>query len=370
MNILNRPLNILHVTRVSETSMPYNEHCLSLADKRHITICTYFISRTRPSAEITLFEGDNSLRGFFRALRAALAAREYDVIHVHAPHTAVLLPLATVLYGVYRRLLPSMVVTVHNSYQSFRFRHRLMLISAFAFFQRVVCCSQASLGSFPVLYKWLAGSRLCAIQNGVDLDRIDRILGNKPHKASNGQFTVMTVGRLIRIKNLLTVLNAFQRGADPAGRLVFIGEGNLGEELFTKTIESGLEKQVEFTGLISRDKVYEKLARAALFISASRGEGLPVAALEAMACRCPVILSDIPPHREIAAGAGFIPLIPPDDVAGFTREITQFQRLPEAERIAIGEKCRTWVKERFSLKSMHEKYMELYMQMLDYETRA
>jgi glycosyltransferase involved in cell wall biosynthesis len=77
------------------------------------------------------------------------------------------------------------------------------------------------------------------------------------------------------------------------------------------------------------------------------------------------LLSDIPPHREIAEGVDFIPLIQPDDVAGFAREIKRFREMPPADRAAIGQKCRKLVEERFSLDAMHAGYSAIYAQLLD-----
>jgi glycosyltransferase involved in cell wall biosynthesis len=125
-----------------------------------------------------------------------------------------------------------------------------------------------------------------------------------------------------------------------------------------------MNNQVKLPGLIPRNDVYEALANADLFVSTSYGEGLPIAALEAMACRCPVILSDIQPHRELAGGADFIPLVPADDSEGFAREISRFHSLSKEERKAIGEKCRAWAENRFSLTAMHKNYFALYEQLL------
>ncbi len=125
-----------------------------------------------------------------------------------------------------------------------------------------------------------------------------------------------------------------------------------------------LEKQVELLGLLSREKVYEHLTEADLFISASQGEGLPIAVLEAMACRCPVLLSDIPPHREIAGVADFIPLVHPNDVGGFAHEIARFRRMLPSQRAEIGEKCRKLVEAHFSLTAMHKRYEEVYLQVI------
>ena len=354
---------ILHLLlSITETSAPYNEHCLPLAGNQNITICTYFRSDITPPKEIKFFEGDDSLKGFFRVLKAALDEKEYDIIHAHTPHVGVLF----LVFTMFRRqsTMSATVCTVHNSYLNFKKRNKLLLIPIFALFKRVVCCSQASLESFPIFYRLLAGYRLCVVQNSTDMDRITQIIGNNQKYVQNSNFTITTVGRLIEIKNPLSVLKAFQQSADQASRLVFIGEGYLRDELLTELETFGLGNQVDLTGLIPRDKVYEKLIGTDLFISASFGEGLPVAVLEAMACGCPVILSDIPPHREIADGADFIPLIHPEDVSGFAGEIKRFRHMSSSERAEFGEKCRKLVEDRFSLTAMHKRYEEVYAQVL------
>jgi len=357
-----RRLRILHlILTLKPPNSQYNEHCLPMLDKRHLTVCTYFKSEITPPAKLTVFEGDNSLGGFFRALRASLEGRQYDVIHVHTPHAGILLLVGLVMSGLYRKLQASTVHTVHNSYQSFQLRHKLMFIPSFAFFRRLVFCSNVSYESFPAFFKWLGGDRMCVVQNAADLDRVDRI-AKVEQAAHSNQFTIATVG-LIKIKNPFTVLEAFRQGHTQASKLVFMGEGNLRPLLAQEVEESGLQHQVEMTGMIGRDSVFEYFTRADLFVSASWGEGLPVAVLEAMACRRPVILSDIPPHREVAQGVDFIPLIQPDDAAGFAREIRKFREMSVSERAMIGQKCRQLVEERFSLPAMHARYAEVYAQI-------
>lgn len=359
-------LSILHIIlAVRETSAPYNEHCLPWADKRDITICTYFGSDITPPSTITLFEGDGSLAGFLRVLNAALDEKEYDIIHAHSPHVGLLF-LAGTLFA-HRKFASSTVITVHDSYPNFKLRNRLMFIPVFATFQRVVCCSQASYDSFPAFFKRLAGARLGVVQNGLDIARVDRIAANNGHpRLPPSDFTVVAISRLVDIKNPYSVVTAFQQSNDQTrqtSRLVYIGDGPLRNSLITESREFGLENRIEFTGLIPREKVFEYLLKADLFISASRGEGLPISVLEAMACRCPVILSDIPPHREIAEGVDFIPLIKPDDVAGFAREIKKLREMPVSERVTVGQKCRELVEQRFSLPAMHAGYAEVYAQI-------
>jgi glycosyltransferase involved in cell wall biosynthesis len=326
--------------------------------QREITICTYFKSDTVPPSAITLFSGDNTLIGFHRALLAAFNGREYDVIHAHTPHAGVLLLVTLLLSGLYRKLVPSTVHTVHNSFQSFKLHHKLMFIPSFIYSRRLVFCSHAAYESFPAFYKWLGSNRMHVVQNAVDLERIDHNLkGFQPDPKT--QFTIATVG-LIKMKDPLMVLEAFRQSNDQSSQLVFIGEGSLRPVITLEIERFGLEHQVKITGLIERDSVFTHFARADVYLSASWGEGLPVAVLEAMACSCPVILSDIPPHREIATGTDFIPLVKPGDSEGFARQIRNFRELSAEERRQIGQRCRDLIEERFSLPAMHAGYSDVY----------
>lgn len=364
-----KPLSILRVVlSIGETNAAYNQFSLPLIGRYDITICTYFRSNITPPEEITLLEGNDSLMGFLCALKAALTQRDYDVVHVHTPHVAFLFLIATIFR--IGRPMPATVYTVHSSFPNYkRLKIKLLLIPAFTFFQKVVCCSRASFGSVPTFYRRLAGERLCAIPNGVDINRVDCIVGEKRRYLCDDQFTVATVGRLIEIKNPCTVLEAFLQSADEASRLLVIGEGPLRDRLLRKGQALRVAKQVVMIGVIPRERVYESLTKTDLYISASRVEGLPVAVLEAMACRCPVLLSDIAAHREIADGADFIPLIGPDDMVGFAREIRRFRRMSASEKTAIGDKCRKLVENRYSLTSMHRAYDEIYTEVVDNKQR-
>ncbi len=361
---MKKKISILHlVISIGETNAAYNEHCLPLAEERDITICTYFRSDIIPPDNIKIFQGDGSIKGLFRGVRAALDARKYDIVHIHSPHLGILF-LAATRFG-YRKFAASDVVTVHDSYPNYKLRNRLMFLPIFASFRRVICCSQASFNSFPIFYKWLAGRRLGVVQNGLDIARVDRIIAKtRQEHFQTSDFTLVAISRLVDIKNPFCVLTAFQQSRDQASHLTYIGDGPLRHALITKSREADLGAQIEFTGLIPREKVFDHLLNADVFISTSRGEGLPISVLEAMACYRPVVLSDIPPHREIADGVDFIPLIKPDDEAGFAREIKRFREMSVSERAIIGQQCRKLVEERFSLDAMHAGYEKIYIQII------
>ena len=162
----------------------------------------------------------------------------------------------------------------------------------------------------------------------------------------------------------MTLLHSFVKGA-PDDRLLIVGAGALEGAVRGRVADLDLRDRVEFTGLISRDEVFRRCAAADVFVSTSHGEGLPVAVMEAMASRCPVILSDIPPHRELADGVDFIPFVPVGDVSGFAREIARFRAMSPRERAAIGQRSRDHVIARFTLDRMHDAVASVYRDVLE-----
>lgn len=357
-------LAVLHVViRVTPTNSQYNEHCLPVRKSRRITVVSLFPATVSVPSEIRLLEGDGTVWGCFRALRRALAASPYDVVHVHAAASGVL-TLAVYLWC--GRSRSDLVFTMHNSWSNFRPRNRLFLHAIAAFFPVVVVCGEAAAASLPRRLRLIA-RRLEVVPNGVDVERVDAVLAGRarPHgAASRGQRAVVSVGRLIPIKDPGVVVAAFLDIAGPQDQLVLVGGGPLAPGLAGVVRHLELPGRVRLDGVVPREQVYRTLDDAAVFVSASRGEGLPVSVLEAMACGCPVVLSDIPPHREIARLAPGTPLVAVGDVSGFGDALRQVLRLPPAERKRRGEELRQCVTEHFSVRAMNVRYGLVYREVL------
>jgi glycosyltransferase involved in cell wall biosynthesis len=371
------PGNILHVlVGVGPTNGQYNEHCLPLRRARSVSICSLTKPAVVPPPEIRLYVGDGTARGCMRVVRTALAGDDYDVVHAHAPVSGAMLLVVNLLRG---RSMARCAYTMQNSFPNYRLRNRLLLYPLFATFPVVIVCSESARESLPPLLRRLGGRRVSVVPNGVDLDRVDRVLSRSadpdprrdhavlasyPHgRGGSGEFRVVSVGRLIEIKNSATLLEAFDEAAVAGSRLTFVGDGPLRPHLTAKAGAMGRTDQVAFTGVVERDDVYHHMARADLYVSTSYGEGMPVAVLEAMASRRPVVLSDIQPHREVAEGADFIPLVPPDDVSGFAAHVSRFATMAKEERDEIGRRCRQLVEDRYSIGAMHRTLSDVYARL-------
>ena len=245
-----------------------------------------------------------------------LRTEKFDVVHVHSPHLGLLFTLVAMFSrpSVLRRS----VLHVHSNYHVYRPRNRWMLLPAFLAFGRIVCCSRSSRASFPWPYRLAAGRRLVTICNGVDLRRVDAAwqpMGMRTHKRDR-PLQLITVGHLRTLKNQATVIRALAQARSEDVCLKIVGDGPDRGALEELAESLGLASRVTFTGRLGRDEVFQQLWRADAFIAMSRGEGLPIAVLEAMSCHCPVVLSDIPGHREVSEGrTDLVPFVKPDDCA-------------------------------------------------------
>jgi glycosyltransferase involved in cell wall biosynthesis len=134
---------------------------------------------------------------------------------------------------------------------------------------------------------------------------------------SANHLLVMYAGRLDEQKNVLTLVNALDRvvATNPRVRAVICGEGPLREQIINFARSSRFTNQIVVHGYVNT--LWSWMKRADVFVSVSLYEGQPNTVLEAMACGCPLVVSDIPEHREFLDGASAAFARPdlPDEIA-------------------------------------------------------
>ena len=352
-------LHVLHVVvQAGPANSQWNEHCLPAADRHVITVCSLLPSTVASDPRIRRYDGTGSRLGALRVLRSALRGGEYDVVHVHAPSSAALL-LGAAALG--RRRVDDVVFTLHNSWPNLRRRNRLLAALAMTFIPTSVACSSSAAASIPGWVRRLARRPVQVVTNGVDVDRVARAGDEHYLRPSNGAGRmVVSVGRMIAIKDQSTLLTAFASASRPHDRLVVLGEGPLRAELEQLAGRLGVADRVQLPGLMPRDEVYRLLGRADAYVSTSRGEGLPLSVLEALAARVPVVISDIPPHREVAAATAAARLVPVGDTRAFADALSRLLALPTEQRSALGRSARKAVTDAFSVHSMTDGYARIY----------
>ncbi|MFP4415835.1 MAG: glycosyltransferase [Chitinispirillaceae bacterium] len=155
--------------------------------------------------------------------------------------------------------------------------------------------SQKSMVTYPPLPSW----------------RLLRDKGRKPF--------VLTLGGAPH-KNLKRVIQAFKRIHETYPHLQLVIAGTITREEIPSSVPSNIR-------FVTIDHFPQLLSTAAVFVSASYHEGLGLPMLEAMKMNCPMVLSEIPSHLEIAGGhAVFVDPFSVPSIAAGIREALMHQR--------------------------------------------
>jgi glycosyltransferase involved in cell wall biosynthesis len=114
---------------------------------------------------------------------------------------------------------------------------------------------------------------------------------------------LLTVGSLSPRKNLNTLLEAWHRINAPRGNttLIIVGAGG---RAFRHTRGHHAADSVRWLGYVDDSDLPALYSSALAFVSASLYEGFGLTALEAMACRTPVIVSNTSAFQEVVSDTG------------------------------------------------------------------
>ncbi|APR75945.1 Glycosyltransferase [Minicystis rosea] len=202
----------------------------------------------------------------------------------------------------------------------------------------------------------IPADRITVIPNG-----IESRVGPAIARPAGGPLTAISLASLYPHKNHGVLLDglsiARQKGIDL--RLRMLGDGPSMAAHYRRCLTLGLRPAVDWYGAVwRRDMVQPLLASSDLFVSGSRFEGLPLSVLEGMAHGLPMVLSDIPPHREVAGDAALY--FPPDDPAALADRIHAITASAE-RRAEMQEASRRRVK-TFDLDRCVEDHLAVYRQ--------
>ena len=129
------------------------------------------------------------------------------------------------------------------------------------------------------------------IPNGIDLEKY-RGLASRGDRTSTGEFVVITVARLEKVKGIEYLIRAFHSPRCDLPRrshLLIIGDGSQRKNLEDLVKKLNLEERVKFLGPVPNERLPEYLAAADCFVLPSLREGFGIVILEAQAAGIPVI---------------------------------------------------------------------------------
>ena len=181
---------------------------------------------------------------------------------------------------------------------------------------------------------------------GVDIVEYSRLPSKGAFRARHPRLAdsrlILFLGRITPKKGLDLLVRSFAQvhEAEPNAHLVIAGpdDEGYGPRVRSEVAAHRLEPFVTFTGIVLGAQKLELLADADVWVLPSYAENFGLAALEALCCGLPTVLSDrVNIHKEVAgAGAG---LVTPCDANAIAEAILRILREPDFAA-GLGERAR------------------------------
>ena len=219
--------------------------------------------------------------------------------------------------------------------------------SCCALSQRIVFVSENSALTFKRAYPQYM-DKVRFVHNGIE----DYVPNADP--VFDGKIRMVTVGTIHKGKNQIMQIDCLKRIRRQCdATLTVIGAGDDLEECKQRAKELGVEQWVSFLGSI--DGVADELAKSNLFVMSSFSEGLPIAAIEALRAKLPVVLTDVGGCRELIEDNGYLvhPSIDEitDAVVDFGKDVEKQKKMSEASYRLF--------KQKFTVDAMIKGYSEI-----------
>jgi len=286
-----------------------------------------------------------------KRLARQLRADDVRVLHCHADLPAIYGPVAARMTGVRAVVFTQHSYLARSARDLGLFLQRTVspLISHYVAISRGVLDNATQAGL-------MKQDRATVIYNGVDLNRFKSDLATREN---GGPVEIVCVARLSPEKRHADLLDAMRMLVDrklPV-RLTLIGDGALRSDLEARTRSLGIAGHVRFLG--TRADVADLLPGFDIFVLSSDFEGLPLSILEAMACRLPVVATDVGSVCEAVEDGrtGLLaPALAPEKLADALERLARDAPL----RAAMGAAGRTRAERVFALDVVVREHENLY----------
>ena len=293
-----------------------------------------------------------------------------DLIHVHGhPY------LSSLLAGkIAKRYGKPLVLTQHNTfieYNNFfdtveKLNDLVIGKQVIKEADRIIVVSNAtkkyvlSLGADP--------EKIRVIHNGVDLTRFRPVTGIKEEMRKKlgipqDARVALTVRRLVYKNGIDTLIESAKIAIEKNPKLVFIavGKGPDFEEVREKIGQLGMQKNFRLAGFVSDEELPLYYNAADFFVLPSKsGEGLPLVALEAMACGLPVTATNVGGISEVL-NEDYGKLVPPNSPDSLAEAVLEFSR---KDLSALRKGLRTMIERKYSWDTNVEKLGEIYEELI------
>lgn len=290
-----------------------------------------------------------------------LHVHTFDIVHSHSSKAGVYFRVAAWINKV-----PLIVYTPHCFYfqsKSGMSKTIFELLERFLGFitDRIIVSENEK--NECVNSKIVPFTKLLNINNAInfnDYTEHDKVVALATLGLQEDAIVIGAIGRLVKQKNFLTLINAANELVKSTSNLYFViaGSGELYDSLQSKINDYGLEEKVLLIGHQTEiSKIYSAID---IFVSTSLWEGLPYVMLEAMWYRKPIITTDL------KYGENFTEtecLVQPGDTFSLCKKLDILIK-DKGLCESIGRRNRITAQSKFSFKEFIRLHEELYLKKI------
>ena len=307
-------------------------------------------------------------RDIFLNVRAAelvnkiIMDKDIDIIHAHAATPSL---IAMIAKSNMNKRIP-IVQTMHGWGNNKSTLQELMDINVLNLVDRVVTVSDADRNLLRL--KGIVNDNIKVIYNGIDEYKNDKPINendidNIKELRCDDSIVFGCIGSVCKRKNQEMLIQAIPFLKQENLKVVFIGEGDLTNDLVRDAKRFGIYDKVKFYGY--KIEAYKYIDSFDYMILPSLSEGLPLTLLESFSRGKPAITSNIEVFKEAII----------DNVNGFIFDVNSIQDLVEVIKKAItvkttnryltmSNKCREYYLSNFTSEVMYKNYYDLYCSVL------
>ncbi|MGH9985133.1 MAG: glycosyltransferase family 4 protein [Nitrososphaeraceae archaeon] len=168
---------------------------------------------------------------------------------------------------------------------------------------KIICVSNFALSHI----REVAGSPSFAIPSEVIYNGVDSNFyrTNLPKKYKIGYPQLLFVGNLYKYKNVAKIIEELPqiRKSFQDASFQIVGRGTEYEPLKDLIYRKGFDNFIQLLGAVSDEELRLIYSSCDLYVSASGYEAVGMPLMEAMACGKPLLVSDIPGHKELLSAS-------------------------------------------------------------------
>ncbi|SHK12775.1 Glycosyltransferase involved in cell wall bisynthesis [Desulforamulus aeronauticus DSM 10349] len=287
------------------------------------------------------------------------------ILHAHSSKGALVGRIAAMIART-----PVVIFTAHNSifYEEWPEWKKKLFASVERFLarftDRIITVSDA-LKQELMEKEGIPAPQISIIYNGIEVEnfaaQVDAVATRRGLAIPELGPVIGTIARLAPQKGVSYFLKAASLLKEYQVNFLVVGDGPLKEALEQEVAELSLQKRVIFAG--KRENIAEILSIMDIFVLPSVTEGLPLSILEAMAAGKPVVATRVGgvPEAILEGKTGLV--VAPKDPEALAVALAGM--LSERDKLnRMGANGQKHVAEKFTIKHMADKTMELYAHLL------